>query len=77
MRPSTTQLKPLISLASAALTALLFSISAPTSKQPVSAPCGFTQALRTIKTVETLKKHSATSLPGHEYGSGPRVAHFV
>jgi hypothetical protein len=74
MRASTTQLKPLASLAAAVLIALLSSVPASTREQPIST-CGFTRALRTIKSVETLRKQGA-ALPGYEY-AGAYAAYVV
>jgi hypothetical protein len=57
MRASTTQFKPLASLAAAALIGLLGSVPTLTSAKPISANCGFTRALKTIKAVEAVRSH--------------------
>jgi hypothetical protein len=67
MRASTTQFKPLASLAAAALIGLLGSVPTLTSAKPLSANCGFTRALKTIKAVEAVRsQHCAQD---SRYGS--------
>ncbi|MGH8770251.1 MAG: hypothetical protein ACREV2_03595, partial [Burkholderiales bacterium] len=52
------QLKPLASLAAAAVIAILNTLPAAEAANTAQPNCGFTRALRIIESVEITKKHS-------------------